>query len=151
VKDPDPLNLRPDDPMVRWRRDAIQREEERAEGRRRMQREEKRIAMHQLRAEVHQEIANLRAEMHQLHEVALEATGQTIGEYSNKVADLAERAVRQLQAEVSTLIERRFAEITARLDFLAGGPSRPKDFKFTNERDADSDPIDLPNPLRRVN
>jgi len=158
VKDPDPLNLRPDDPMVRWRRDAMQREEEaarqrRAEERERQRREEQ-TAVDQLRAEMQQELANLRNEMHQLHEVQIEATGEAIGEFSNKTLDHAEKMIRKIQNLLFVTIERRFGELMGRIDAIApDARSRSrstKDFKFSNERD-DDNVADLPNPLRKVN
>ena len=45
----------------------------------------------QLRAELQQEIANLRAEVYRLHEVQIEATGEGIGVYADKVIDRTEK------------------------------------------------------------
>jgi len=138
--------------LDRWRADNAQRAEERAHQRRTEERErrqhEEQNAVEQLRAEVQREIAHLRTEVHQLHEIALEAVGGALGEYGDKIVDHAEKRIKEFQLAT----ERRYGELMGRIDALiSGAPSRAKDFKFTNERDADSDPIDLPNPLRRVN
>jgi hypothetical protein len=53
---------------------------------------------------------------------------------------------------METDLRRQFGEAMGRIDAIAPDTrSRSKDFKFASERDADSDPVDLPNPLRRVN
>ena len=101
-----------------------------------------------------QEIANLRAEMLQLHEVQIEATGTALGEYGDKIYDHFQKAIRELHNDVFSEIARKFGEAMGRLDALVPGtPSRPrptKDFKFSHERD-DDDVSDLPNPARKVN
>jgi hypothetical protein len=60
-------------------------------------------------------------------------------------------AIKRLESAFWTALERRFAEVSARLDLLPGGKPR-KDFRFANEKSAEGDdePIDLPNPLRRA-
>jgi hypothetical protein len=68
MKDPDPLNVRPDDPLVKWRREAIRGEEARRAAKRELRQQEEQTAVEQLRGEVQQKLANLRAEMHQQHE-----------------------------------------------------------------------------------
>jgi hypothetical protein len=150
MKDPDPLNLRPDDVMVKWRRDAIRDEEARHAAKREQQQREEQNAVAQLRAELHREIGTLRDEVYRLHDTALEATGTTIGEFSNKVADFAEKFTRDVQNELFTEIARRFGELTARVEALTGGvSSRAKDFRFVNEDDK-VDVVELPK-VRKVN
>jgi regulator of protease activity HflC (stomatin/prohibitin superfamily) len=101
-----------------------------------------------LRAELQREIATLRAEMTQQSNLMLEAAGQALGDISNKILDRVEAAVNKLEGD----LRRQFGEAMGRLDAIApDARSRSKDFKFAGERDADSDPVDLPNPLRRVN
>jgi hypothetical protein len=98
-----------------------------------------------LRAELQQEVANLRAEVNTLHEVAREATGSALGEYGDKIIDRAEKMIKDAQIELS----QKFGELRGYLDGVlsAGAQSRPqqptKEFKFANEADA----VDLPNPL----
>jgi hypothetical protein len=150
--DPDPLNVRPDDPLVKWRREAIRGEEARRAAKRELRQQEEQTAVEQLRGEMQQEITNLRAEVHQLHETALEATGTALGEYGDRIVNHAEKMIKEIQNMLSVTIERHYGELMGRIDALMpGAPSRAKEFKFAGERDADSDPIDLPNPLRRVN
>ena len=79
MKDPDPLNLRPDDPMVRWRRDANRAEEERRAAKRELRQREEHNTVAHLRADMEHEIAVLRVEMQRLHETALAAVGQALG------------------------------------------------------------------------
>jgi DNA anti-recombination protein RmuC len=125
--------------------------EQRLERRRRkeQQRSEEQTAIDQLRAELRQEIANLRAEMQQVHDIAIEATGEALGEYGNKICDHLEKMFKELQRDVSGEVARKFGEAMGRIDALtSGAPSRSrptKDFRFANEADA----VDLPNPLVR--
>ena len=154
-KDPDPLNLRPDDPMVKWRREANRAEEERDRYRRELEKRERQHveqdAVAALRAEMRQEVANLREEMIAQKQLLLDATGQALGEISSKTLDLAEKTIRDIQRELTTMIARQAGEAMGRIDALAssGDRSRSKDFKFSNEvgNERDDAEIDLPNPL----
>src|SRR5262249_56278672 len=105
----------------------------------------------ELGVEMEGAIADLRAEVHRLHEAALEAAGQTIGEFSNKTRDHAEKMIR----EVQTLLAQRFGELQGRLDVVLTDPrARPRpanDFKFSNEQRDNDGVVDPPNPLRKVN
>ena len=102
-----------------------------------------------LRADMQHELANLRAEVHRLHEVVLAATGEALGKYGERIVDHAERAIKQIQSELFVLVERRFGELQGRLDaILPDTRSRSKAFRFANEDDTVTD---LPNPLRKVN
>ena len=93
------------------------------------------------------EPAELRAEMDQRREVQVEAFGQALGEYSNEVVDHVDAAIKRLETAVWTALERRFAEVSARLDLLPDGKPRARsEFKFANERD-DDEITELPNPL----
>src|SRR5258706_15066229 len=89
------------------------------------------------------ELEAVRAEMHHLHETALEASGTKVGEYADKLSTVVEKSIKKVQHELSVLVERRFGEVMGRLDFLAGGSSRPKDFKFANEPGGDDTAPDL--------
>jgi len=135
--------------VTRGRSEAHQRLVEEAEQKMQKQRRVERrqpeqTVVDQLRAEMR----DLRAEVHQLHETALEVAGEAIGEFSNKTVDHVEKMIREIQNTLLGTIERRFGELMGRIDAIAPGASaRSKDFKFSNERDAD--PVDLPNPLRR--
>src|SRR5262249_43359207 len=136
------------DELEKWRREQDRKEET---ARKRKQRDEAESdAIAQLRVEMQAAIADLRAEVHRLHEAALEAAGQTIGEFSNKTRDHAEKMIR----EVQTLLAQRFGELQGRLDVVLTDPrARPrpvKDFRFSNEQ-RDDDVTDPPDPSRKVN
>jgi hypothetical protein len=110
------------------------------------QRQEKQSVVEQLRAE----IAALRSEMYQLHEVMIEATGEAVGQYGDKLLDRSEEFVKNMQREFLMLTEKQFAELKARLDMLPKAQARTsnKDFKFASES-TDVDIIDMPSPLVR--
>ena len=99
MKDPDPLNLRPDDPMVKWRRDANRAEEERRAAQRELRQSREHDTVAHLRADMQHEIANLRTEMNRLHELQLAAVGQALGEISNKICERAEKAVDKIESD----------------------------------------------------
>src|SRR5262249_60337896 len=90
------------DELETWRREQDRKEEIVRKRKQRDAAESDAIA--QLRAEMQAEIADLRAEVYRLHEAALEAAGQTIGEFSNKACDHAEKMIR----EVQTMLAQRF-------------------------------------------
>jgi hypothetical protein len=162
-KDPDPLNLRPDDPLVRWRRDVAQQEEERRAAKREQRREEERISVTELRAEISEklalidqyraemrtEIADLRGELLRERELWLSATGQALGETGNRACDLFETAIKKLEREVFSELAKKFGECAGRIDSIAQiATSRAKQFRFAGE--PDDDDVDLPN-WRRTN
>jgi hypothetical protein len=124
------------------------------EGRRKSEKRqhvERDAAIDQLRAELRQGVADLRSEMEAQKQLLLDATGQALGELSNKDCDLAERQIKELARELNTTIARHYGELAGRIDaLLATSPDarpRAKDFKFSNERD--DGVIDTPNPLVR--
>jgi hypothetical protein len=124
-------------------------EERRKSGKR--QHIERDAAIDQLRAELRQEVANLRGEMEAQKQLLLDATGEALGQLSNKTCDLAERQINDLQRELTTTIARHYGELAGRIDaLLATSPDarpRSKDFKFSNERDDGI--VDMPSPLVR--
>jgi hypothetical protein len=137
--------------LDRWRLRGAREEQARAKQKQAEAREQHEDAVEVLRAELQQEVAALRGEMDRLHEVVLEATGQALGEVSDKACDWAEKLVRELKNEMTTSVARIHGEVMGRIDNLLPEPrtSRAKsDFKFAAERD-DGDVIDLPNPLVR--
>ena len=130
-----------------WFDAAERQEEERARCKRELKREE-RARDDQLRAELQREIAALRDEMIEKSDLMLAAAGQALGDVSNRILDRVEAAVNKLEGD----LRRCFGEAQGRIDALASGaPSRPKDYKFANERDEGREEkgvVDLPNPLR---
>src|SRR5215831_2294447 len=143
MKDPDPLNLRPDDPLVKWARDANRADEERRAAKRELRRGSEHDTVAHLRADMQHEIANLRAEMQHQREFLLDAVGQALGEISNKMCDRFEASIDKLEGDV----RRKFGETMGRLDALSGAsPRSTKDFRFANEREDEKGVVDLPNP-----
>ena len=126
-------------------------EERRESEKRERQHIERDAAIDQLRAELRQEVANLRGEMEAQKQLLLDATGEALGQLSNKTCDLAERQINDLQRELTTTIARHYGELAGRIDaLLATSPDarpRSKDFKFSNERDDGI--VDMPSPLVR--
>jgi hypothetical protein len=62
--------------------------------------------------------------------------------------------VTQIEDQLFTLVERRFAELMGRIDAIAPDARRAKEFRFAAEKSNDGDDavVDLPNPLgRRLN
>ena len=82
------------------------------------------------------------------HELQREVVGQVLGECVDESVNCTERAIQRLQSELWSTIERRFAELNARLDVLvSGGKARSEKFRFASEESPDV--LDLPNPLPR--
>jgi hypothetical protein len=102
----------------------------------------------QLRAEMHGEFARLRDELEQRREVATEAVGTFVGETFDKLLDKTELAARDLQRDLFTLVEKRFAELGARLDVMSGTPASKKGFRFASEPAPENEPVDLPGFLQ---
>ena len=107
-------------------------------------------AIEQLRGEVESlrgQLAELRAEMDQQREAIIEIVGTALGQYGDKIHDYVDAAMKRLESAFWTAIERRNAELSARLDLLPDGKPRARsEFKFANERD-DDEITELPNPL----
>ena len=135
----------------RWHDDAERREREERAAKRDLRRSEERNTVAALRSEMQAELASLRAEMEAQKQLVLDATGEALGQISNKTCDLAERQINNLQRELTTTIARHYGELAGRIDaVLATSPDarrRSKDFKFSNERD--DGVIDMPSPLIR--
>jgi hypothetical protein len=133
--------------MVKWRRDANRDEAERRVAEAERQRHEESDTVAGRRADMQHEIANLRAEVHRLHELQIAAGGEALGVYGDKICGHLEKAIQELQSEVFSEVARKFGEAMGRLDALvSGAPSRSKEFRFANEDDSVTD---LPNPLRK--
>jgi hypothetical protein len=124
---------------VRWR--DLQDREQRAERRRES---EQRDEVEQLRVQLWSEIGKLRNEIEQRHEASVEAAGTFVAETVDKALDKTELAARDLQRDLFTLVERRFAELGARLDVMSGTPAAKKAFRFANEPAPENEPVDLP-------
>jgi chromosome segregation ATPase len=128
---------------LRDRRELEKRDAEWARARRQRQREEQRAQYSEIDA-LRAEIDALRQECDQRYDVQMAAIGRVLGEVTNDAHD----AIKKMQNELFTLVERRFGELMGRLDGILPESSRGKEFRFAGERD-DNSPVDLPNPLRR--
>jgi len=125
----------------KWVDEANAAEEERARCRRELQ---ERYSIEQVRAELQQEIATLRAEMSRQSETMFAAAGQALGDISNRILDRVESMVNRLECD----LQRRFGEAMGRIDAIApDARSRSREYKFANERDDEKGIVDLPNPL----
>jgi hypothetical protein len=126
-------------------------EERRESEKRERQHIERDAAIDQLRAELRQEVANLRSEMEAQKQLLFDATGEALGMLCDKTLNLAETTIRDIQREMSTTIARHYGELAGRIDaLLATSPDarpRSKDFKFSNERD--DGVVEMPSPLIR--
>jgi hypothetical protein len=136
--------------LDRWRWQDLHRRERRAEAAERRRQSEQHNEVEQLRAELWNELANMRAELEQ--RVSAEAVGTFVGETFDKALDKAEQAARDMQRDLFTLVERRFAELGARLDVMSGTPAAKKAFRFANEpaRDDKTEPVEIIPDFRKV-
>jgi uncharacterized protein with von Willebrand factor type A (vWA) domain len=134
------------DPVERWRADADEQDARFGQERRAQERAERRTESRHV-ALLRGEIAELRAEMVRQQEVHIESFGQALGEYGNRIVDHADAMIRRLQTEIWGSVERRLAELQARVDVVLDAKPRGS-FKFANERiESDGEPVELPNPL----
>jgi hypothetical protein len=128
------LALHDEDGLERWR-EKVEADEQAL--RREREREQRKDTVAQLRTELLSEIAQLRAEMQARHELQQEAVGQCLGEYAGEAESCLDKAIKRIESAFWTALERRFAELNARLDVLTGAKRR-----------AQSVVQDLPNPLQ---
>ena len=60
----------------------------------------------------------------------------------------ADEMIKRLQSDLWGLVERRLAELQAKVDVaLDAKPRASSAFKFANERQEHDEPVELPNPL----
>jgi DNA anti-recombination protein RmuC len=131
--------------IARERAELTDQEEEFARARMKRRQREKRErhdAVAKLRAEMQQEIATLRAELAQSHDVLIEAAGFALGKTHDKLLSVIEARMKEIADEFTDLA-RKLAELAGRLDALVPMEPRERSFKFANEPD-----VELPNPLR---
>jgi uncharacterized protein YicC (UPF0701 family) len=131
---------------MRERREFAERDAEWAHARRQRQREERRAqrdAVDELRTELRAEIAAVQDDVVARYETLIKANGEALGHVQADVLSDMREAIKKIERELFTLVERRFGELMGRLDAIAPGQrGRDKSFRFANE------PEDLPNPLR---
>jgi hypothetical protein len=139
------ISLSDADGVERWRERAQADEQERARAQRELRREQQTDSLTQLRADMGAEFESVRAEMTARQECLSEAVGQVLEENAEAAVDCIERAVKKVHNELFSLIERRFGELTGRVDALMGSSGKARSEKFRSKES----PVDLPNPLPR--
>jgi hypothetical protein len=117
----------------------------------------------ELRRELYRKIRELRVEMDQSVDVTTEAIGEVVGGLQKDITDRIAGVLKDIQSqsrasetELFRLVERRFAELAARLDLIAPetrARRAEETFRFAGEKKADDEVVELPNPivLRSVN
>ena len=87
-------------------------------------------------------------------ELQREVVCQVLGEFSDEAQNCTEKAIQRVRREFWTTLERRFAELNARVDVMVkahregsirGGKAPTK----SSGRNRGLSPVDLPNPLSR--
>jgi hypothetical protein len=146
------LRLHNPDYLDRWRADAEAAERERARAEKELRREQQTDSLVQLRADFAAEIEAVRMAQQECLSEAIgqvsEAVGQALEENAEASIGCIERAVKKVHDELFGLIERRFGELTGRVDALVGGGGKPRAEKFRSA--SGEKPVhDLPNPLPR--
>lgn len=125
-----------DDPVKRWRVEMDRLEQERAEAKTQMQREQERHERSLARAGAHAEIAELRADLATLYNT-LSDTMTATGEALRTLGDEA-RARREEIADLKLQIAR-----------LSASPEAKRAFQFGREK-GDGEVVDLPDFMRKV-
>lgn len=145
----------PNEPLVKWRREAEKFEEERAAAKAALRRQQK------------QDVVTLEDRLSSLEDrlSALEQAVAEISPLANGVVEFSNAATKRLanieglldalERKLHVSIERRYGEIQGRLDAIApDARSRSKEYRFANEKDdaverSAGEVVDLPNPLSR--
>ena len=136
----DPLGLRPNDPLERWRDDAERRERDLARARR--EREERRTAEANDCARLRVEFEAWRAKQAEDRRQEMTAVGEFIDECIEKLIDRFEEQSQRSRNALMDAVEARFTALEMQLKTVE---SRARgQFQFARERDADDL---LPNPL----
>jgi molecular chaperone DnaK (HSP70) len=138
--------------MDRWREEGEAHAQERARAEKELRREQQTDSLTQLRADFAAEIEAVRMAQQECLSEAIgqvsEAVGQALEENAEASIGCIERAVKKVHDELFGLIERRFGELTGRVDALVGGGGKPRAEKFRSA--SGEKPVhDLPNPLPR--
>ena len=128
------LRLSDPDGLEKWKAAAEADEQERARAQRELRREQHIDSLTHLRVDMGAEFEAIRMEMTAQQELFSEAVGQVLEENADAAVACIERAVKKIHDELFSLIERRFGELSGRLDALMGSGSKAHD---------------LPNPLPR--
>ena len=146
----DPLGLRPNDPLERWRDDAERREREVARAREHREREECRAAKAAESAQLRAEFATWRAKQAERERIVLEVIGEEIAKFADQLIERSEQHTTRMRNAMMDAIETRFTALEVQIKAVE---SRAKGtFQFARERET-GEIEDIPNPLplRRVN
>jgi hypothetical protein len=140
----DPLGLRPNDPLERWRDDAERREREVARERERCKRQEGRMAKASGSTQLRAEFATWRAKQAERERIVLEAIGEEIAKFSDELIERFERHIDRMRGAMLDAVETRFTALEAQIKAVE---SRAKGtFEFAREKKA-AEIEDMPNPL----
>jgi hypothetical protein len=145
MNNPDPLNVRPHDPLTKWKREAEEQAEvaertrrvEEAERRRREERQQtqQHDEVAALRAELQAEIENLRTRL----DVFIEVLTEKMVEAGDRILDRTDEKVRETKSELFSLVEQRFGRLEGQ---IAGALGERRFKRFANET---VEPDELPN------
>jgi hypothetical protein len=150
MKDPDPLNVRGNDPLTKWQRQAAEDAEvaervRRVEESERRRREERQAqdTVEAVRTELTNEVAGLRDELKVSRECIIDVTCEAVEKLANKVFDEVDRKIKDTETKLYSLVESKFARLEGRLDGALDAARSGRSFKgFANET---VDEADIPN------
>jgi hypothetical protein len=150
MKNPDPLNVRPHDPLTKWQREAAEQEEvaervRRVEESERRRREERQAqdTVEAVRTELTKEVADLRDELKISRECIIDATCEALQKLADKIFDSVDQKIKDSEDKLYSLVDRQFARLEGRLDGALDAARTGRSFKgFANEA---VEPDDIPN------
>jgi hypothetical protein len=149
MNNPDPLNVRPHDPLTKWKREAEEQAEitertrrvEEAERRRREEQQaQQQDTVAELRTELTKEVADLRDELKVSRETIIDVTGEAMEKLANKIFDDVDQKILAVETKLFDYAAQRFGELMGRIDAIL--PERRSFKRFANESIADDE---LPN------
>jgi hypothetical protein len=137
MKNPDPLNVRPHDPLTKWQREAAEHEEvvertrrvEEAERRRREERQAQ-DTVEAVRTELTNEVAGLRDELRVSRECIIDVTSEAMEKLANKIFDDVDQKIKDTEAKLYSLVEQRFGRLEGQ---IAGALGERRFKRFANE------------------
>jgi F0F1-type ATP synthase membrane subunit b/b' len=146
MNNPDPLNVRPHDPLTKWKREAQEQDEvaervrrvEEAERRRREERQAQ-DTVEAVRTELTKEVADLRDELKISRECIIDVTCEAVEKLANKIFDEVDQKIKNSEDRLYSLVDRQFGRLE---DRIAGALGERRFKRFANETIADDE---LPN------
>jgi vacuolar-type H+-ATPase subunit H len=147
----DPFDLRPDDPMVRYRREAAEREEAAARERRAEEHERREREQQHAQRQQNDAVEALREEMRQgleemrmRAEVGLEVTSDEMVKCADKIYADFDKLILETKDALFAYADRKFAELQGRIDGILDASSTRRFRRFANEAVEPDDDL-LPN------